>query len=53
MTNVTEVIVLIAGQPQDDMQSFLLYMIAVIVSVIMIMYFLYIFKLIGGYIRIR
>lgn len=51
MTNLTEVIPLIVGTPQDSLQSFVLYLIAGVIGTICILFFLKLFLLIGGYMK--
>lgn len=53
MTTMIEIVQLIAGVPTTEFQENILFLFATVLSLLMIMYFLYIFKLIGGFIRPR
>lgn len=48
MTTMYEVLVIIVGAPGNDVQTLSLYLSSCVLSIILIMYFLYIFKLMAG-----
>lgn len=49
--NMSAMIIEFAGAPQDDLQSFLLYLSSICVSLIFIFFVLYIFKVMAGIIN--
>lgn len=51
MTSMYDVLIILVGEPNTPFQIDMLYLISIIISIILIMYFLYIFKLITGIIR--
>ncbi len=51
MVSMYETMVTIIGQPADSYQAFLLWIASIILTVVLIMYFLYIMKLIAGLVR--
>ncbi len=50
-TNTYDILVLLTGTPADQYQQLIVYIFANVLSIIMILAFLYIFKLISGMIR--
>ena len=48
MTTMYEIIVSIAGTPQDDLQIELAYLGAISISVIIVFFVVYLFKVIAG-----
>lgn len=51
MATMSDLLTLIIGAPSGEIQSTIFYMTASILSVIMILYFMYIMKLIAGLIQ--
>ncbi len=51
MVNMYEVLQSVVGAPTTFFQIDILYLVSAIVSVMLIMYFLYIFKLLAGIIK--
>lgn len=51
MATMSELLILIIGEPVGDIQNTIFYMTASILSVIMILYFMYLMKLIAGLIQ--
>jgi hypothetical protein len=49
MTSMYELIIIIVGSPVNDYQADILYLTSSVISIILIMYFLYIFKLIAKF----
>lgn len=49
--NMTSMIIDIAGTPQDDLQNFLVYLASICVSLILIFFIIYIFKVMAGIIN--
>lgn len=49
--NMTAMIIDIAGQPQDDIQNFLVYLASICVSLIFVFFVIYIFKVMAGIIN--
>ncbi len=51
MVSMYQIMVTIIGQPADSYQAFLLWMTSNILTVMLVMYFLYIMKLIAGLVK--
>ncbi len=51
MTTAYDILILIAGEPQDQYAQLIVYIFANSLAIIMILAFLYIFKLISGIVR--
>lgn len=50
--SMVDIIIMIVGSPQNDIESLLIYLAACCISVLMIFYVLYIFKLIAQFSRV-